>query len=91
PILYKLWQPKYWILDKPWQIFTVTLAAQAGVLPISLFYFHQFPGLFFISNIVVIPFLGLILGLGLFVIAMALVGFLPRPIVEIYSLIIEWL
>lgn len=91
PILYKLWQPKYWILDKPWQIFTVTLAAQAGVLPISLFYFHQFPGLFFISNLVVIPFLGLILGLGLFVIVMALVGFLPKSIVEIYSLIIEWL
>ena len=89
PILYKLWQPKYWILDKPWQIFTVTLTAQAGVLPISLFYFHQFPGLFFISNLVVIPFLGLILGLGLLVIVMALVGFLPKPIVEIYSLIIE--
>ncbi|WP_417871286.1 ComEC/Rec2 family competence protein [Winogradskyella sp.] len=91
PILYKLWQPKYWILDKPWQIFTVTLAAQAGVLPISLFYFHQFPGLFFISNLVVIPFLGLILGLGLLVISLAMIGFLPIPIVEIYSLIIEWL
>lgn len=91
PILYKLWQPKYWILDKPWQIFTVTLAAQAGVLPISLFYFHQFPGLFFISNLVVIPFLGLILGFGLLVISMAMIGFLPKPVVEIYSLIIEWL
>ena len=56
PILYIIWQPKYWTLDKPWQIFTVTLAAQAGVLPISLFYFHQFPGLFFISNLVVSPF-----------------------------------
>jgi competence protein ComEC len=89
PILYKLWQPKYWILDKPWQIFTVTLAAQAGVLPISLFYFHQFPGLFFISNLVVIPFLGLILGLGLIVIVMALVGFLPKTVVTIYSLIID--
>lgn len=89
PILYKLWQPKYLIVDKFWQIFTVTLAAQAGVLPISLFYFHQFPGLFFISNLVVIPFLGLILVFGLFVIVMALVGFLPKSIVEIYSLTIE--
>ncbi|MHA7842259.1 MAG: ComEC/Rec2 family competence protein [Winogradskyella sp.] len=89
PILYRLWQPRYWILDKPWQIFTVTLAAQAGVLPISLFYFHQFPGLFFISNLVVIPFLGLILGLGLLVIVMALVGFLPKTVVAIYSLIID--
>ncbi|GAB4159963.1 MAG: ComEC/Rec2 family competence protein [Winogradskyella sp.] len=89
PILYKLWQPRYWIVDKPWQIFTVTLAAQFGVVPISLFYFHQFPGLFFVSNLVVIPFLGLILGLGLLVIVMALIGFLPKTVVEIYSLIIE--
>lgn len=42
PIIYKLWKPKYLVTDKLWQIFTVTLAAQAGVVPISLFYFHQF-------------------------------------------------
>jgi competence protein ComEC len=89
PILYKLWKPKDSIFNKLWQIFTVTLAAQAGVVPISLFYFHQFPGLFFISNVVVIPFLGLILGFGLLVIAFALIGFLPKPFVDIYSLIIE--
>lgn len=89
PIIYSLWKPKYWIIDKPWQIFTVTLAAQAGVAPISLFYFNQFPGLFFISNLVVIPFLGLILGFGLLVIALALIGFLPKPIVTIYSFIID--
>jgi competence protein ComEC len=89
PILYKLWQPKYFVIDKPWQIFTVTLAAQAGVVPISLFYFHQFPGLFFISNIVVIPFLGLILGFGLLVIALALINMLPNVIVVTYSFIID--
>ncbi|WP_405575984.1 ComEC/Rec2 family competence protein [Winogradskyella sp. Asnod2-B02-A] len=89
PIIYKLWKTKYYLTDKLWQILTVTLAAQVGVVPISLFYFHQFPGLFFISNIVVIPFLGLILGLGLLVIAFALIGFLPKPIVLAYSFIIE--
>ncbi|WP_299119887.1 ComEC/Rec2 family competence protein [uncultured Winogradskyella sp.] len=89
PILYKLWKPKYWISDKLWQIFTVTLAAQAGVVPISLFYFHQFPGLFFISNIVVIPFLGLILGFGLLVIALALMNLLNNSIVSAYSFIID--
>ncbi len=89
PILYKLWQPKYWILDKPWQIFTVTLAAQFGVVPISLFYFHQFPGLFFISNLVVIPFLGLILGFGLLVIVLSLLNLLTDTIVTTYSYFIE--
>ncbi|WP_179337003.1 ComEC/Rec2 family competence protein [Winogradskyella ludwigii] len=89
PIIYKLWKPKYWIIDKPWQIFTVTLAAQAGVVPISLFYFHQFPGLFFISNLVVIPFLGFILGFGLLIIVLALINILPNFIVVAYSYVID--
>ncbi|MTE26501.1 ComEC/Rec2 family competence protein [Winogradskyella ouciana] len=89
PILYRLWKPKYLVTDKLWQIFTVTLAAQFGVVPISLFYFHQFPGLFFISNLVVIPFLGLILGFGLLVIILALLNVLPEFIVKGYSFIIE--
>ncbi|WP_296313686.1 ComEC/Rec2 family competence protein [Winogradskyella sp. UBA3174] len=89
PILYKLWKPRYLVTDKLWQVFTVTLAAQAGVVPISLFYFHQFPGLFFISNIVVIPFLGLILGFGLLVIALALMNMLHDFIVIAYSFIID--
>ncbi|MFK7833656.1 MAG: ComEC/Rec2 family competence protein [Winogradskyella sp.] len=89
PIIYKLWKPKYILPDKLWQIFTVTLAAQAGVVPISLFYFHQFPGLFFISNIVVIPFLGVILGFGLLVIALALLNVLPEFLVISYSFIID--
>lgn len=89
PIIYKLWKPKYLVVDKIWQIFTVTLAAQAGVVPISLFYFHQFPGLFFISNLVVIPVLGLILGFGLLIIALALMNASPDYFVWAYSLIID--
>ena len=89
PILYRLWSSKYIVINKLWQIFTVTIAAQIGVLPISLFYFHQFPGLFFISNIVVIPFLGLILGFGILVIVWSLIGVIPNVLVEIYSTIIN--
>ncbi|WP_299101916.1 ComEC/Rec2 family competence protein [uncultured Winogradskyella sp.] len=89
PFIYKIWQPKYIITDKLWQIFTVTLAAQIGVVPISLFYFHQFPGLFFISNMVIIPFLGLILGFGLLIILLALIDLLPQPFVTTYSYIID--
>ena len=57
PKLYSLWNPKFWVLNKIWQLFTVSIAAQIGVLPLSLFYFHQFPGLFFLSNLVIIQFL----------------------------------
>ncbi|MFD1016405.1 ComEC/Rec2 family competence protein [Winogradskyella rapida] len=91
PKLYALWIPKFYIPRKLWTIMTVTIAAQLGVLPISLFYFHQFPGLFFISNLVIIPFLGLILGLGMFIIALALLNLLSDEIVICYSFIIDCL
>ena len=77
PVLYQLWKPTFFIVDKGWQLISVSVAAQLGVLPISLFYFHQFPGLFFISNLIIIPFLGVILGLGLVVLVLSYVSILP--------------
>ncbi|NNC45436.1 MAG: ComEC/Rec2 family competence protein, partial [Winogradskyella sp.] len=91
PLIYRLWRPKKKLLDRLWQIFTVTLAAQFGVVPISLYYFHQFPGLFFVSNLVIIPLLGIILGLGLFVILLALLNILHPIIALVFSSIINYL
>lgn len=85
PKLFKLWQPKFKIAKYFWSLFTVSIAAQIGVLPLSLFYFHQFPGLFFLSNLVVLPVLGLILGLGILVILLALLNLLPAILAEIYG------
>ncbi len=88
PLLQKLWFPKNWIINKVWQLLSVSIAAQLGVLPISLFYFHQFPGLFFISNLLVVPFLGLILGMGILVIAIALCNSLPSFLANLYNSLI---
>ena len=89
PLLADLWQPQLKPIRKLWDIFTVTLAAQFGVVPVSLFYFHQFPGLFFLSNLVIIPFLGLILGMGIFVILLASFNLLPLWLADIYGGIIN--
>ncbi len=91
PLIYKLWQPTSKIIDYPWQLFTVSIAAQMGVLPLSLYYFHQFPGLFFIANLIIIPFLGLILGLGVLVIFLSLFNVLPNFIANTYEHIISLL
>ena len=91
PLLYKLWQPKLKIVDYLWKIFTVTLAAQFGVIPVSLYYFHQFPGLFFISNVVIIPFLGFILGFGIFITILALLNLLPSILANLYGSIIGFM
>ncbi|MBR9844976.1 MAG: ComEC/Rec2 family competence protein [Algicola sp.] len=89
PLLYKLWPPKWKLVDYFWQITTVTFAAQLGVAPISLFYFHQFPGLFFVSNLAIIPFLGLILGFGILVIVLSLMNCLPELLATVFGSLIS--
>ncbi|NEW78859.1 MAG: ComEC family competence protein [Gelidibacter sp.] len=89
PKLYNLWKPKFWILDKLWQLLTVSSAAQMGVLPLSLYYFHQFPGLFFVSNLVIIPFLGIILTVGIVIMALAVLQIAPQFLVDAYIFVIQ--
>ena len=78
PLLASIWKPKTKISKYIWDILTVSLAAQLGTLPLSIYYFHQFPGLFFITNLVVIPLLSIIMILG--VLVMTLAGFNSLPI-----------
>lgn len=47
-----------------WKIIAVSLAAQIATLPLSLFYFHQFPTYFLLTNILVIPLSFIILLVG---------------------------
>lgn len=89
PQLQKFWFPDNIVVRKAWQLLSVSVAAQLGVLPISLFYFHQFPALFFVSNLLVIPFLGLILGLGIVVILLALTNLLPQFLVDGFNWTIQ--
>jgi competence protein ComEC len=50
------------------------LAAQIGILPLLLYYFHQFPGVFLLANIVVLPLLIVLLYLGALVVLLAMMG-----------------
>lgn len=52
-------------LDMVWSLFCVSLAAQLATFPLSIYYFHQFPILFFLTNLLVIPFATLILYAGI--------------------------
>ena len=49
------------ILKKTWSLVSVSIAAQIGTFPLGLYYFHQFPNYFLLTNIVVIPFAGLVI------------------------------
>ncbi|NEV94422.1 ComEC family competence protein [Psychroflexus sp. YR1-1] len=89
PRLSRLYQPGYFLDQKIWDIVTVTIAAQLGVLPLSLYYFHQFPGLFLLSNLVILPGLGLIIAGGILVIILSLTGVLPEIIVAMYGQLLD--
>lgn len=87
--VYHFVQFKSKIIDFFWQLITVSLAAQIGVLPLSLYYFHQFPGLFFLSNMVIIPFLGFILMTGILVILLASFQIAPIFLTDFYGGVIS--
>lgn len=77
PLLASIWNPKNKPLQYIWGILTVSFAAQIGTMPLSIYYFHQFPGLFFITNLIVIPLLSLIMILGVLVMVLAAFDFVP--------------
>ncbi len=89
PKLYQLIQAKVKILDKIWQLFTVSIAAQIGILPLSIYYFEQIPGLFLASNLVIIPFLMYILLGGILVIITSLLNILPQFMADLYGVVIS--
>ena len=64
-----------------WNLTTVSLSAQIAVAPISIYHFHQFPGLFLLSNWAILPFIGLFLYVGLGCIIWLLFFALPPPLV----------
>lgn len=53
------------ILYKAWQISAVSIAAQIATFPLGLYYFHQFPNFFLVSNLLVIPLAFFILIVGI--------------------------
>ncbi|MCG2418411.1 ComEC family competence protein [Aequorivita sp. F47161] len=91
PLFYRIGYSKYRFVRKIWAIVTVTLCAQIGVLPLSLYYFHQFPGLFLLTNIVVLPFLTLLMCGGILIVILAAFQILPHWLAEAYNYVIEGL
>lgn len=77
PEIASIWQPKNKIKKYFWNILSVSIAAQIGTLPLSVYYFHQFPGLFFLTNLIVIPVIGFIMGLGIVVLFLASCNWVP--------------
>jgi competence protein ComEC len=86
PHLYLLWEPKRRLWDEIWKVVSVSIAAQVATLPISLYYFHQFPNYFLIANLLVIPASFVVLVVGLAVLPVA---FVPA-VASVVGFALQW-
>ena len=72
--IYNLIYVKSKLLDKIWELTSVTLAAQLATAPFSIYYFHQFPTYFWLSNLFMGPISSVVIIGGM---VMLLVSFIP--------------
>ena len=72
--IYNLFYTKFKFLDKIWELTSVTLAAQIATAPFSIYYFHQFPSYFWLSNLFMGPISTVVIIGGM---VMLLVCFIP--------------
>lgn len=91
PLFLQLWNPSPILYKRFWELITVSLAAQIAVSPISIYYFHQFPSLFLLSNLIILPFFGLFLSFSLVVLLLLIIGYSIPNIFQFYEIWVTFL
>ena len=76
PILLKWNETQNKLYQYTWTIMAISLGAQLGVAPLSIYYFNTFPNYFLLSNVLTTPFTGVIICLGLIIILLGQLHFL---------------
>lgn len=61
------------LMAKVWEGTAVAIAAQIGTFPLTLYYFHQFPTYFLLTNIGLMVFSGVVLTVGLLTVTLSAV------------------
>ncbi|MFV0237970.1 MAG: ComEC/Rec2 family competence protein [Flavobacteriales bacterium] len=98
PYLQNLIRFRYAIIRFYYHAILISIIATIGTLPFTLYYFNSFPSLFLISNLIITPLFGFIMGLGLMVLFFLIfsirISFLETLFFEIISLMndfISWI
>jgi len=91
PKLNALWVPKTFVGNYLWTIICVSLCAQIGLLPLSIYYFHQIPGLFLVANIPVMVCMPFIMGFAILIVFGSYFGILPLFVIRLYNWLVNLL
>jgi competence protein ComEC len=72
--------PTNLIVEKIWEMASITIAAQIITFPICIYYFHQFPNLFLLSNLIAVPLSTIILFAEIFLVVFFKISFIAKMI-----------
>jgi competence protein ComEC len=67
PMIQNWWHINNSLLFKIWSTVCMSLSAQIATLPLSIYYFHQFPVYFLISNLFIVVPIAIVMYLGIFI------------------------
>jgi len=90
PLFNEKLQLKNSVLQKIMQLLLISFCAQLSVLPLSLYYFHQFPSFFLFSNLLASPLLPLVLFTGIGITFFPSLTWVYRQAVELLFQIVAW-
>ncbi len=74
------------VLDFFWKITVLSISVQLATFAITIYYFHQFPTLFAITNLFAIPTAMAVLGGSFTILATSFLGIIPNIIAQV----LEW-
>ncbi|HOY37895.1 MAG: ComEC family competence protein [Bacteroidales bacterium] len=88
PKIYGLVEVRSRLADKVWSLLSVSVAAQLGTIPFTLFYFNQFPSYFLLTNLIIIPLVTVAIYLAIAIAMFSWIGFLGSALGWVFSKVI---
>lgn len=86
-----LYAPRFPVWKAIWQMTAVTIAAQLGTLPLTLYYFHTFPTYFLFNNLILVPLSMPVLLLCTGVLALPVHTLCSRMVVGVLNDVLQWI
>lgn len=78
-----------WMLHQLSSLVTVSIAAQLATFPISIYYFHQFPNFFLLTNLIAIPLSSAIIYLGILLMFFSSSPFIVKYLGHLFAWLVD--
>lgn len=90
PKLQSLYTPKGRTVKYVWGLLSVSTAAQLGVFPLVLYYFGTFPTWFFVTNLLVVPLIGIVVYVTAALTAVGAINQAAAGIIDGLESVFQW-